>query len=100
MQIIASAASTFDQCAAGDLTNHGYGRPPTKENNMQARMGYTLAALVAALMFPPTREGNEAALDRPARVKTGHRTARTRSQQKKRIRARQQGHAKRRGCRL
>jgi hypothetical protein len=67
---------------------------------MQARMGYTLAAIVAALMFPATTEGNRAIQRRPARVKTGHRTARTRSQQKKRIHARQQGHAKRRGCRL
>lgn len=32
--------------------------------------------------------------------KTGHRDARPRSQQKKRIHARQQGHAKRRGVRL
>lgn len=34
------------------------------------------------------------------KYKTGHRDARPRSQQKKRIHARQQGHAKRRGCRL
>ena len=67
---------------------------------MQKRMNFTLAALVASLMFPVTSEGHNPAPERSQKVKTGHRDARPRSQQKKRIHARQQGHAKRRGCRL
>lgn len=66
---------------------------------MRRRFG--LLAMMASIYGAPMSVGSDMNLkDTSSKRKTGHRAFRTRSQQKKRINARQAGHAKRRGCRL